>query len=136
VADFRFSSDIDWHFTGADVERQYSTTTSDTAKMLRKGGYRIVAAAKRQVGRDTGALASSIYFNIRPGVGGLALEVGADDDIALIHHEGTQRHLITPNRAQALRFTSRGRVVYARQVMHPGTAPNRFLSDNMYLAGL
>jgi hypothetical protein len=41
---------------------------------------------------------------------------------------GTRPHLIRPVRAQALRFTTGGRVVFAKLVHHPGTQPNDFLS--------
>lgn len=41
---------------------------------------------------------------------------------------GTRPHVIRPVRAQALRFTVGGRVVYAKIVHHPGTRPNDFLT--------
>lgn len=41
---------------------------------------------------------------------------------------GTRPHQIRPVRAQALRFTTGGRVVFARLVNHPGTQPNDFLN--------
>lgn len=41
---------------------------------------------------------------------------------------GTRPHIIRPVRAQALRFTVGGRVVYATIVHHPGTRANDFLS--------
>lgn len=40
---------------------------------------------------------------------------------------GTRPHLIRPVRAQALRFTTGGRIVFAKLVHHPGTQPNDFL---------
>lgn len=41
---------------------------------------------------------------------------------------GTRPHEIRPRRrGGTLRFTTGGRVVYARVVHHPGTQPNRFL---------
>lgn len=43
--------------------------------------------------------------------------------------KGTAPHIIRPVRAQALRFTVGGRVVYARIVHHPGTRPNDFLTQ-------
>lgn len=51
---------------------------------------------------------------------------------ALIHHEGSRPHVIMPRRATMLRFVGRtGQVVFARKVNHPGTKPNRYLSDNL-----
>lgn len=43
--------------------------------------------------------------------------------------KGTRPHQIRPVRAQALRFTVGGRVVYAKLVNHPGTDPNNFLAE-------
>lgn len=40
---------------------------------------------------------------------------------------GTRPHIIRPVRAQVLRFTVGGRVVYASVVHHPGTRPNTFM---------
>ena len=40
---------------------------------------------------------------------------------------------ITPDTAEVLRFSSRGRIVYTRVVRHPGTKPNKYLADNLYL---
>ena len=40
---------------------------------------------------------------------------------------GTRPHTIRPVRAQALRFTVGGRVVFASVVHHPGTEANPFL---------
>jgi hypothetical protein len=75
------------------------------------------------------------------------LLVGSENPIALIHHEGTRPHVILPTRGKHLVFWSQnaggwsgvvgqriGGVVYARRVMHPGTRPNRYLTDNLHLA--
>ena len=43
--------------------------------------------------------------------------------------KGTRPHVIRPVRAQALRFTVGGRVVYATVVNHPGTRANNFLAE-------
>jgi len=47
---------------------------------------------------------------------------------------GTRPHVIRPVRAQALRFTVGGRVVYAKIVHHPGTQPNDFLATALRAA--
>lgn len=62
--------------------------------------------------------------------------VGSDSPIALLHHEGTRPHVIVPRNAQYLVFFSQraGRVIWARRVMHPGTKPNKYLTDNLHLA--
>lgn len=93
-----------------------------------------MAAARSQVGYETGELSRSIYYTIDlfgpiPG-----LTVGSRNGVARLHHEGTKPHVIRPKNAQVLRFSSRGRMVFSREVMHPGTKANRFLTDNIYLA--
>lgn len=52
------------------------------------------------------------------------IEAAVDTDYARFVSEGTRPHVIRPRSARALRFTSGGRVVYARKVNHPGTQPN------------
>lgn len=101
---------------------------------LKIRGRAIVVAAKRQVGKDTGQLEREIeMIHQRPGLY-QQLWIGAHDDIAYLHHEGTRPHDIVARNAQFLRFTSRGRVVVTKHVNHPGTKPNRYLSDNLDLA--
>jgi hypothetical protein len=96
-------------------------------------GRAIVAAAKAQVGVDTGRLKNSIHMRQTRAPLGQEMRIGSPFSYALAHHEGTKPHIITPDRAEVLRFSSRGRVVYARSVRHPGTKPNKFLADNLYL---
>lgn len=92
---------------------------------------RLESLARRQVGVDTGKLRKSIFSNIRIDAKGLIGTVGANDRIAMIHHQGTRPHIIVPNRKQTLRFSARGKIVYTKLVHHPGTKPNRFLTDNL-----
>jgi hypothetical protein len=61
----------------------------------------------------------------------LVATVGSGNRIALMHHNGTRPHFIRPRRAQTLRFYSHGRIVYSQLVFHPGTRPNRYLTDNL-----
>lgn len=96
---------------------------------------KILNAARVQVGVDTGALKASLRItrhNRDPR--GQFVKVGSPLNYALMHHEGTKPHIITPNRSQYLVFNKGGRVIYATSVRHPGTKPNRYLSDNIYLA--
>lgn len=66
---------------------------------------------------------------------GIALIVGSYSPIALLHHNGTRPHVILPKRAKILAFpASSGGVIFARKVNHPGTKPNRYLTDNLHLA--
>lgn len=49
---------------------------------------------------------------------------------------GTRPHMIYPRRAKRLRFywDKKGRIVYAKQVSHPGTAPNPFTIRGLHRA--
>lgn len=87
--------------------------------------------ARRDVGKDTRKLYNSIKSSVSVGRGGPVGTVLADSKIAKLHHDGTRAHIITPRRQNTLRFPSRGRIVYTKIVHHPGTKPNRFLTDNL-----
>lgn len=102
-----------------------------TGVYLNKLGARVARLAKAQVGVDTGALRRSINYRVVQRYGGLTAVIGSDNRIALMHHQGTRPHIIVPRRAQTLRFYSRGRIVYSKLVHHPGTKPNRYLTDNL-----
>lgn len=89
-------------------------------------------AARAQAGVQTGMLKASIRtMEHSRAPYGQMMKIGADVRHALWHHEGTRPHVIVPQRARILRFAKNGRVVFAHKVMHPGTRPNRYLSDNL-----
>jgi len=102
-------------------------------KFLKAGARKVVVAAKLQAGVKTGALKASIHFTQERASYGQVVRIGSPLNYAAIHHEGTRPHVITGRNGGMLRFTSRNRVVYTRQVMHPGTRPNKYLSDNLGL---
>ena len=108
------------------------------------------AAAHR--GRRPGTLRDSIVKRVTVGgPTGVAVEVGSDDDSALLHHEGTVPHVIRPRQVPltkagtprkrirpgdvkpylAFYWPAVGHVVRTRQVRHPGTRPNRYLTDSL-----
>jgi hypothetical protein len=97
---------------------------------MARRGRNVLSAAKRQVGVDTGDLRSSLTSSIKYG-SPIVVRIGSANKIALMHHEGTKPHEITPKRAKVLRFNQNGMVRYAMRVWHPGTKPNRFLTDNL-----
>ena len=105
--------------------------TGMTGRFLRKRVTILQALARKQVGVDTGALRRSIRYQVVRDSRGLIATVGSDNRIALMHHNGTKPHIIMPRRAQTLRFYSRGRIVYSKLVHHPGTKPNKYLTDNL-----
>lgn len=81
--------------------------------------------------RRPGTLRDSIVKRVVREGGGFVVVVGSEDEVALIHHEGTVPHVIRAVNAPRLVFWSRreGRVVYRIAVNHPGTQPNRYLVD-------
>lgn len=82
--------------------------------------------------RKPGTLRDSIVKRlVTGGPEGARILVGSEDPIALWHHEGTKPHVIRARRKPMLVFfwPKVGRVVYFKQVNHPGTQPNRYLTD-------
>lgn len=82
--------------------------------------------------RRPGTLRDSIVKRpVQATKGDIGWTIGSADPIALIHHEGTQPHVIRPRRGKYLVFywPKAGRVVFLTEVRHPGTRPNRFLTD-------
>ena len=106
----------------------------EVGRYLHARGRAIQAAARAQVGVRTGALRASIMVSQERTALGQIVTVGSSLPYAAMHHEGTRPRVIQARPGGMLRFTKGARVVYTRQVMHPGTRPNKFLSDNLYLA--
>ena len=117
----------------AELDFMLNNPSGDVGRYLAGKGRMIKMAAMAQVGVRTGALRASIHMRHLRDSRGQFVRIGSSLNYALAHHEGTKPHLITPNRAQVLRFTRGSTVVYAHAVMHPGTKPNKFLTDNLGL---
>jgi hypothetical protein len=106
------------------------------AEWLRQKGRELEVMAKSSVGVDTGALQTEITVTDVKTLGSSTLEIqvganpgGTDEGYAKIHHNGAPPHIIKPKRKGGmLRFISNGKVVYAKQVNHPGTKPNHYLT--------
>jgi hypothetical protein len=113
------------------MDRLLISTNGDVGKYLAKKGRLIEAGAKRQVGVQTGALRASIHMRHFSDPRGQYVKIGSSLNYARMHHEGTKPHLIRPNTAHMLRFYSKGQIVFAHMVRHPGTPANRYLTDNM-----
>ena len=117
----------------AALDRFLNHPGGPVGEYLAKRGARVVRAAKRQVGVDTGRLKESIKMLHYRDTRGQYLWIGSKERHAYMHHEGTKPHIIVPREAPILRFRAGSRIVYTREVQHPGTRPNRYLSDNLYL---
>jgi hypothetical protein len=102
-------------------------------RYLARKGSRITAAARGQAGFKTGQLRASIHMRHMRDTRGQYLKIGSSVPHAYMHHEGTKPHLIMPRKRRTLRFFSKGFMVYAQLVRHPGTKPNRYLTDNLKL---
>ena len=98
---------------------------------LEKIGRKIVTGAKAQVGVRTGMLRSSIKMEHIYYSSGAAIKIGSSLSYAHLHHEGSLPRLITPKNGEFLKFSRGTKIIYARQVAHPGTKPNRYLSDQL-----
>lgn len=128
---------------GDAVRAMFRDTSGPVVRFALQQGELVKQEAQRLVGvyqlppagparaRRPGTLRDSIVKRFHTTSDGVVVEVGSEDEVALLHHEGTQPHVITPRTAPVLVFWSerQGRVVVARRVNHPGTQPNRFLTD-------
>lgn len=87
-------------------------------------------AARRISRRRPGTLRDSIVVRVADRGAGLpSVMVGSDDPIALLHHDGTPPHVIRARRKPMLVFYSHGAIRVVKSVRHPGTKPNRYLTD-------
>jgi hypothetical protein len=101
---------------------------------LRGAGEAFVILAKAQAGRKTGRLQKSIRIQAHARrTYGQEMKIGSRVKHALVHHEGSRPHTIQPHKGQALKFRQSGKMVFYRAVRHPGTKPNRYLTDNLKL---
>lgn len=105
----------------------FRALTVETSKEAHAIGFRIVELAKRYVGVKSGRLRRKISYHVRKIPAGYEITAVADTHYALLHHEGTRPHIIRPESNRVMRFKSRGRVIFAQRVFHPGTRPNKFL---------
>jgi hypothetical protein len=101
---------------------------------MQKRAAVMISNSKMQVGVKTGALRNSIKVVYhKPSVTGQEMKIGSSVSYALLHHEGSRPHQIRPRPGNKLiKFQGRGGVVFTNLVNHPGTKPNRFLSDQLY----
>lgn len=99
--------------------------------MLLKKGRRLTALARQQAGSKSGKLKASMGYALMPYRGSLQVQVGSNSKYALFHHEGTRPHIIRARNGRSLQFAGYGKINYRTQILHPGTKPNRFLTDNL-----
>lgn len=124
---------IDVKINQAKLRRMLNAPTGEVGRLMRGRAEKARMHARAQVGKRSGALAMSIYIDQSMRAGGQRLSIGSNLSYAAYVHEGTRPHMIVPRGGEILRFTQKGRVVYSRAVMHPGTKPNKFLTNSAYL---
>lgn len=120
-------------FRRAELDFMLNNPSGAVGEYLEKRGKLMVLAAKQQVGVSTGQLRASIKMMHDRSSRGQFIKIGSPLPYALVHHEGSRPHPIVARNAQFLRFSSKGRVVYTKQVMHPGTKPNKYLSGQLWM---
>jgi hypothetical protein len=143
-------------YSPAALEEYVRSPSGPVFQFMMRGADRVVAAARNQIRlghvRGGGAAALShgsqvTHLNLRDtivkrviSVGGLpVIKVGSDSDHALFVHDGTKPHIIRPKKPGGVLVfpgaTAAGPngLVFARIVHHPGTKPNRYLTDNLRL---
>lgn len=103
---------------------------------LARRGRLVEKAAKKFVGKESGALRNSINSSMQRDSRGIYCRVGSPLPYALDHHNGTRRHVITAKPGNVLRFPSRGRIIFETSVVHPGTRPNPYLLKALPAASL
>jgi hypothetical protein len=120
-------------------QNMYNTLRRPTGMVGRHMGRRsveFIAAARAQVGKGTGQLAKSIHVrHHRAESYGQEMKIGSTVKHAYLHHEGTRPHIIRPKDADngILVFRKGARMIATREVRHPGTRPNRYLTNNLQL---
>ena len=118
-------------FDKIEVDTLLKSRRGVVGRYLIGKGNEIAAAAKAQVGVRTGALKKSINVKHERTAAGQRVLVGSSLSYAYMHHEGTRPRVIVSSPGKMLKFTSKGGVVYAHRVRHPGTRANRYLTDNL-----
>lgn len=121
--------------------------TGPVARMQIQNGNTVKRGAQRRVGvskpapfalgrrfhvRRPGTLRDSIVSRLVQEGGELVVYVGSYDPIALLHHQGTVPHLISPRRPGgklAFWWPKKNRITVLPRVHHPGTRPNRYLTE-------
>jgi hypothetical protein len=111
------------------LDKLINDPDGEVGRYLSKKGDQIRAIARSRVGVRTGRLKATIHKRHLRDPRGQYVLIGNDAPYAYYHHEGTRPRTIRPTSSKVLKFTSRGRVVFAHQVLHPGTKPNKYLLD-------
>lgn len=115
------------------LHMELNTPKGGLWRTLERQGNLAMRGAKASVGVNTGALRRSIRMNHYGNRTGQKLVITAGKKYALMHHEGTRAHTITPkDTGGVIVFSSKSKVVRTTVVHHPGTRANKFLSSQLH----
>ena len=116
----------------ADLKEISELSAEDiTENIFRDYGPKIEATAKEYAPVDSGRLKDSIHVDVH----GATMTIAADAPYAKFLEFGTASrgefpgapYKIRPRNASVLRFEVNGKVVFAKEVTHPGIAPQPYL---------
>ena len=116
------------------LHRELNTRSGELWGWFHKKGELAVIKAKAQAGYKTGQLRRSIRMQHTGSHVGQELKIGSTVKHAYMHHEGTRPHKIVPKDIDGrLVFFGKNqrKIIAVREVNHPGTKPNRYLSDQL-----
>lgn len=116
-------------FYESRLDKFLNSPNGEVGTYLSKVGDEIRTVARSRVGVRTNLLRSTIHKRHSRDPRGQYLLIGNDAPYAYYHHEGTRPRIINTKSAKVLRFVSRGRVMFAHQVLHKGNRANRYLLD-------
>lgn len=132
---------------GARMAQLLRGPTGPVTRHLIERATVVQAAAKAQAPRRTGCLQDSIVKRVEETPLGVVVRIVADTQgcsptrisYAYWVHEGTEPHAIRAKNASTLAFfwpngPEGPKVYFFREVHHPGTKANRFLTDQLPLA--
>jgi hypothetical protein len=125
------------------VSTSFNLDRTRLQRMLRLPGgmvYRDMERRLRRVEEEAirrapGGMKTTIRAQLRSAGGDFEGSISVRHPAAIYVVNGTRPHMIFPRRpGGVLRFTTGGRVVYAKFVSHPGNKPNDFLRQALRAA--
>jgi len=126
----------------AGMDYTLKNSVGPVGRHLYKRALIIQAGARAQVGFKTGKLKASIHIMQNRTPLGQEVWIGSPiKEYALIHHNGSKPHVILP-RAVGGKLVFMGnsggrmRLIVTDRVNHPGTKPNPYLKDWLFVAVL
>lgn len=118
--------------------KRFMITDQDISRNLDKRASRVQMGMRFRVRVRTGKLLSTIRKN--PGLNATTQYVdilagGRGANYVMIEEEGSKPHIIRARRRKMLRIpVGAGRVIFRRQVRHPGTTGTHFMTRSLPLA--